>query len=198
MRRHASPSPLPRRVDRVAAVSTLALIAALATAPAAWAEKADRSLPLTIEADKSSTVDLAKQVVVFLGNVVITQGTMRIEADRVEVRETPEGWRSAVATGTPTQPATFRQKRDGVDETIDGSAQRIEYDGRADTVRLSGNAVMRRLRAGTPADEVSGALITYDNVNELFSVAGSGADSRVRAVLTPRPEPAPAAGERRP
>lgn len=198
MRRHASPSPPSRRVARAATAPVAVLLAALLGTPPASAEKVDRSLPLTIEADKSSTVDLAKQVVVFLGNVVITQGTMRIEADRVEVREMPEGWRSAVATGTPTQPATFRQKRDGVDETIDGRAQRIEYDGRADTVRLSGDAVMRRLRAGAPADEVSGALITYDNARELFSVAGSGSDSRVRAVLTPRPEPAPAAGERRP
>ncbi|MCU0929407.1 MAG: lipopolysaccharide transport periplasmic protein LptA [Burkholderiaceae bacterium] len=193
MRRQPVLRLLPRRIACVASV----LVAALAVVPAAWAEKADRSLPLTIEADKSSTVDLAKQVVVFLGNVVITQGTMRIEADRVEVRETPEGWRSAVATGTPAQPATFRQKRDGVDETIEGRAQRIEYDGRADTVRLSGNATMRRLRAGTTADDVSGALITYDNGAELFSVAGGG-EGRVRAVLTPRPEPAPAAGERRP
>lgn len=193
MSRHASFRLPPLRLFRVSSV----LLAALLAASAVWAQKADRSLPLTIEADKSSTVDLAKQVVVFLGNVVITQGTMRIEADRVEVRESPEGWRSAVATGTSAQPATFRQKRDGVDETIEGRAQRIEYDGRVETVRLSGNAMMRRLRGNTPADEVSGPLITYDSVNELFSVAGAGAEGRVRAVLTPRPE-APVTGARRP
>jgi lipopolysaccharide export system protein LptA len=168
--------------------------------PVAHAERGDRSQPLTIEADKSSTVDLARQVVVFQGNVVITQGTMRIEADRVEVRETPEGWRSALATGTAAQAARFRQKRDGVDETIEGQAQRIEYDGRADTVRLTGNAVMRRLRGTAPADEVTGQSITYDNVNELFSVSGGNSQGRVRAVLTPQPgdRPPGAAGGKRP
>lgn len=171
----------------IAPLATLSLLALLfAAAPAqVRAERADRSLPLTIEADKQSTVDLARQVVVFNGKVVITQGTMRITAERVEVRETPEGWRSAVATGQPGQPATFRQKRDGLDEFIDGRAERIEYDSRADTVRLRGNAMLRRLRGSTPADEVSGDLITYDNVNEVFNVGGDGG-GRVRAVLTPR------------
>lgn len=158
----------------------------IAAPPAVRAERADRSLPLTIEADKQSTVDLARQVVVFNGNVVITQGTMRITAERVEVRETPEGWRSAVASGQAGQQATFRQKRDGIDEFIDGRADRIEYDSRADTVRLRGNATLRRLRGSTPADEVSGQLITYDNVNEVFNVGGGDGGGRVRAVLTPR------------
>lgn len=164
-------------------------IVALLGADAARAERADRSQPLTIEADRSSTVDLARRVVVFNGNVVITQGTMRIEADRVEVSETTDGFRSATATGSAGKPATFRQKRDGVDETIEGRAERIDYDSRADTVRLTGSAMMRRLRGSTPADEVTGQLITYDNVAQLFSVNGSaaGGSGRIRAVLTPPP-----------
>jgi lipopolysaccharide export system protein LptA len=62
---------------------------------------------------------------------------------------------------------------------------------------------VRRLRGTTPADEISGSLITYDSGNETFSVqgaAGSGAPSppgagsngRVRVVITPKPEPASA------
>jgi lipopolysaccharide export system protein LptA len=140
-------------------------------------------------------------VVVFNGNVVVAQGTMSIRADRVEVRERADGHRSATALGSPGKPAAFRQKRDGVDESIEGSAERIEYDSRGDVVRFSGNAQVRRLRSGTPADEISGGLITYDNGNETFSVEGTataaGAAStpgsgRVRVVITPRPEPASA------
>ena len=37
-------------------------------------------------------------------------------------------------------PASFRQKRDGVDETVEGVAERIEFDARTDTLRLVGNA----------------------------------------------------------
>ena len=175
----------------------------LAVLAPALAEKADRSKPLTIEADQPGTVDLLKQIVVFNGNVVVAQGTMAIRADRVEVRERPDGHRSAIALGTADKPAAFRQKRDGVDETIEGRAERIEYDSRGDVVRFAGNAQVRRLRGSTPADEISGSVITYDNGNETFSVQGAAAagaasapgaagNGRVRVVITPKPEGAAA------
>ena len=179
----------------------LALLLCTCTLAPAQAEKADRSKPLTIEADQPGTVDLLKQVVVFNGNVVVAQGTMSIRAERVEVRERADGYRSATAVGGAGKPAVFRQKRDAVDETIEGSADRIEYDSRGDVVRFAGNAQVRRLRGSTPADEITGAVITYDSGNETFSVQGSGAgaasapgapgSSRVRVVLTPKPEAAP-------
>jgi len=177
------------------------LLSTAALAPA-QAEKADRNKPLTIEADQPGTVDLLKQVLVFNGNVVVTQGTMAIRAGRVEVRERPDGHRSATALGGGGKPAVFKQKRDGVDETIEGSAERIEYDSRGDVVRFSGAAQVRRLRGATPADEITGSVITYDNGNETFSVQGADAaagaastpgSGRVRVVITPRPEPAGAA-----
>lgn len=174
--------------------------AALGPAPAV-AEKADRSKPMSIEADQPGSIDLQRQVVVFNGNVVITQGTMVLRAERVELRERPDGYREAKAIGTAEQPASFRQKRDGVDETLEGTAERIEFDARTDTLRLAGNAAVRRLRAGVLADEITGSLITWDNTNELFKVTGgavtpSNPTGRVRAVLTPREEePAPAPRE---
>jgi lipopolysaccharide export system protein LptA len=156
----------------------------------ASADRADRTKPLTIEADQPGTVDLLKQVVVFNGNVVIQQGTLTIRADRVEVRELPDGFRVATALGGNGKPATFRQRREGGDEHIEGSAERIEYDGRGDTLRFVGSAAMRRVRDGATADEITGGLITYDNTSEVFSVAGAApgqTGGRVRAVLTPPP-----------
>lgn len=176
-----------------------ALIAALGAAClAAQAEKGDRDKPVQIEAEEPGTVDLLKQVVVFNGNVVITQGTMTIRAGRVEVRQTPEGFRAATAIGSSAKPASFRQKRDGVDEYIEGQAERIEYDGRSDVVRFVDNANVRRLRGAAVGDEVSGNLITYDSVAEVFSVQGkpsatpSNPSGRVRAVLTPAAADSPA------
>jgi lipopolysaccharide export system protein LptA len=175
----------------------LPLLIAAAALPV-LAERADRGKPLTIEADQPGTLDLIKQVVVFNGNVEVTQGTMAIRAERVEVRERPDGHRSATALGGAGKPATFRQKRDGVDETIEGRAERIEYDSRGDVVSFAGNAQVRRMRGGTPADEVSGAVITYDNGNETFSVQGAASapgapgNGRVRVVLTPRADAASA------
>jgi lipopolysaccharide export system protein LptA len=176
----------------------IAIALLLAVAPLALAEKADRGKPLTIEADQPGTLDLVKQVVVFNGNVVVAQGTMAIRAERVEVRERADGHRSATAVGNGGKPASFKQKRDTVDEWIEGVAERIEYDSRGDVVRFVGNAQVRRLRGGAPADEITGALITYDSGNETFSVQGAPApvagaasgtgNSRIKVTLAPRPD----------
>jgi lipopolysaccharide export system protein LptA len=173
------------------------LIAALAatvlalSATSAQAEKADRAKPLNVEADQPSNLDLQKKVVVFNGNVVITKGTLVIRAAKVEVRETPDGYQAATATGSAGKPATFRQKRDGVDEYIEGQAERLEYDSKADTVRFVNAAVVRRLRGTAVADEITGSVVSYDASSEVFSVSGgppnaNGTGGRVRAVLTPR------------
>ncbi|CAG1017274.1 Lipopolysaccharide export system protein LptA [Burkholderiaceae bacterium] len=187
--------PLLKGLCRAAPAALLAL--ALATP--ALAEKADRTKPLNVAADRQGTFDLLKQVIVFSGNVIITKGSIVIKADSVEVRESPDGFYTAVALGSKAQPATFRQKRDGVDEYIDGQADRLEYEERADTVRFVNNAIVRRLRGATIGDEITGNLITYDNTTEVFSVSGGPASTtagstggRVRAVLTPR-EGTPAA-----
>ncbi len=182
-------------------LSTLVAAAfAASLATSVHAEKADRAKPLNVAADRQGTLDLLKQVVVFGGNVIITKGSIVIKADRVEVRETPDGYRTAVAIGATGRPATFRQKRDGIDEYIDGQADRLEYDEKGDVIRFVNNAVVRRLRGASIGDEITGSLITYDNTTEVFSVSGgTGADpatggtgGRVRAVLTPR-EGTPAA-----
>jgi lipopolysaccharide export system protein LptA len=164
----------------------------------AQAERADRGKALTIDADRSGTVDLKNRVVTYLGNVVVTQGTMSIQAERVELREQADGRRLATAIGSAGKPATFRQKREGLNELLEGTAQRIEYDDRSDTVRFVGTAAARRLRGATVADEITGALITYDNLNEVFNVEGqapnaaSTSGGRTRAVFTPREASAPA------
>ena len=161
------------------------------------AERADRFKPLNVEADLPGKIDLLNQFVVFNGNVVVTKGTMTIRAARIEVRETPDGYHTAVASGSPNRPATFRQKRDAVDEYIEGEAERLEYDGKSDTVRFVNRASVRRLRGAVVADEITGNLVTYDSIAEVFSVSGGATTAanpggRVRAVLTPR-EGTPAA-----
>jgi lipopolysaccharide export system protein LptA len=176
-----------------------------ALALAVWAlpsaaEKADRNKPLNIEADSGRYDDL-KQVGNFSGNVVVTKGTLMLRAAQIEVRQSPDGYHFGVATALPGQLASFSQKRDAADESIQGEAERIEYDGKADTVRFVNRAVIRRFRGATLADETAGSLITYDNTREVFSVSGGASaatatnpSGRVRATLTPRDAvPAPAA-----
>jgi lipopolysaccharide export system protein LptA len=195
MSQHISPSASP-----AARLLAIALLALACTVPA-HAEKADRLQKMEVESDQPGKVDLQKQIVVFNGNVVVSKGTMLIKASRIEVRESPDGYQWATAIGSASQPATFRQKREGVNEFIEGEAERLEYDAKADTIRFTNKASVRRLRGTVVADEVSGAVITYDNTAELFTVSGGAAaatptnpSGRVRAVLSPK-EGTPAAAE---
>jgi len=199
MRNHFYPDlrPVSRR-RRLSAALLWGAAHALASLPAA-AEKADRFKELTVEADQSSSGDLLNQVFIFNGNVVVTKGTMIIRAQRIEVRESPDGYRSAVAIGSPSQHATFRQKRDAPDEWIEGNAERLEYDGRSDVIRFVKNASVRRLRGANAADELTGNLVTYDSSTEVFNVSGgaqataANPGGRVRAVLMPKEGTAAAA-----
>jgi lipopolysaccharide export system protein LptA len=171
-------------------VFVLLLLASLAVLTA-HAERADRLKPITIQADQAGQIDLQRQLVVFTGNVVVSKGTMVMHAARIEVRQTPKGYDTAVAFGAPGKLATFRQKRDNVDEYIDGQAERLEYDGKTDTVKFIKNAMVRRLRGTTTADEITGSLITYESGNDVLRVSGGAASTptnpsgRVRVVLTP-------------
>ena len=173
-------------------------LSAVAASPV-QAEKADRFKPLNVEADLPGKIDLLNQYVVFNGNVVVTKGTMTIRAHRIEGRESPDGYHTAVAFGSPSQHATFRQKRDAPDEYIAGDAERLEYDGKSDVIRFVNNASVRRLRGSETSDEISGNLVTYDSGTEVFNVTGGAAATaanpggRVRAVLTPKEGSAAAA-----
>lgn len=99
----------------------LAMLAGMLSATA-HAEKADREKPIELEAD-SVQVNDAKKTSTYTGNVILTQGTLVIRGDRLIVREDKEGFQHSTSYGNPT---TFRQKRDGKNEYMEGSAQRIE------------------------------------------------------------------------
>ena len=173
----------------------------------AHAERADRDQPMHIEAD-SLVHDETTQTSVFTGKVVITKGTIVLRGDKVQVRQDAQGNQSGLVTAAQGQRAYFRQKRDTPKgapvEYIEGEAEEIDWDGRAETVRLQRRAELRRLRAGVLSDDVSGALITYNTTTDVFSVdgaprhAGGTGDTRVRAMLAPKESPAPEAAEQAP
>lgn len=184
-----SPSLLPRWARTLGASAFVC--AALYAAPA-QAEKADRFQPLNFAADAARVED-NQRLNILSGNVEITKGTMVVRADRVEVRQNADGSQTATAIGGPGGRAFFRQKRDGVDEAIEGEAERIVYDGRTEIIRFTSRAIMRRLQGNTVNDQVSGPVIIYDNKTSVFQVQGggssSGATGRVRGVITPRTTP---------
>lgn len=175
------------------------LLTCVAFGPLAHAEQADKDKPMNIDASNMTYDDL-KQVTIFTGApgqpVVATKGTILIRADRVEVRQDPQGYQ--YATGTMARGskdlAYFHQKREGVDEYVEGTAERIDYDGKKDLTTLTTNATVRRLQGLTTLiDQVHGSVITYDGQNDFYTaragkdVAGPGNTSgRVHAILSPR------------
>jgi lipopolysaccharide export system protein LptA len=169
------------------------LLACCLLAPAAaYAERADRDKPVNLEADQV-TVDDNKQTATFIGKVILTQGTLVIRGDRMVVQQDADGFKYGVAYGNL---ASFRQKREGLDEYIDGYAERIEYDSKAEKLQMFVRAYLKKTN-----DDVRGNYISYEVATEFFRVVGGGKqaateanpDGRVRAVIQPKPKDKPAA-----
>jgi lipopolysaccharide export system protein LptA len=155
------------------------------------AEKADREKPINLEADKVSLDDNKKESV-FEGNVILTQGTTKITAAKITVIQEKDGSQKATAFG---KPATFRSKREGVEEFVDGSAEKIVYDSKTDKVELFTNAWLRREK-----DELRGNYVSYEGSTEFYQALGGGASAtnsatpgRVSVVMQPKPKTQPAA-----
>src|SRR4029079_7651080 len=123
--------PVTRSADYVRLACALLAYALLTCTPAA-AEQAAREKHINLQADRVS-IDDAKQLATFEGNVVLTQSTTQIRGDRIEVRQDEDGFKYSTTRGTL---AYFKQKRDGYHEYIEGWAERIEYDGRAETLQM--------------------------------------------------------------
>ncbi len=165
----------------------------------AWAEKADRNKPMNIEADALKYDDL-KQTSLFTGRVVLTKGTIVIRGGQLEARQDADGYQFGLVTAEAGKLAFFRQKRDGLDEFIEGEGEIIEYDGKADTVKFVKRAQLRRYKGAVLNDEMSGGIIIYDNNVDVFTIDGgvtrgtpAAPGGRVRAMLTPKPD-SPGAG----
>ncbi len=148
--------------------------------PLAHAEEADRNQPIEINADQGS-LDQNKQMTVFSGNVVITQGSLKITADRVQVQRDNSGNQLMQASG---KPVTFRQKLEGKSQYVSGQANQVEYASATGRVLLTGNAKVER-----EGDLASGHTISYNMRTEVYTVAGSqaakGPGRRVTVILQP-------------
>ncbi|RLJ63760.1 lipopolysaccharide transport periplasmic protein LptA [Sulfurisoma sediminicola] len=161
-------------------------LALLWAAGPALAERADRDKPVNLEADRI-TVDDIQKVQVFEGNVQLVQGTLVIRTDRLVVKQDTEGFQQGTAYGGANGLARFRQKREGKDEFIEGEAERIEYESKAEKAQFFVRAMVR-----SGLDEVRGQYISYDGKTERYlvtsgpdgtSAATAGKPDRVRAVI---------------
>jgi lipopolysaccharide export system protein LptA len=169
------------------ALPVAALFVALAVAPPAGAEKADREKPINFAGD-TGDANLQARGGTLAGHVIVTQGTLEIRADRIVFRQNADNSLSATAYGNPV---AVRQKRDGVDEYYEGYAQRLEYDGSKELVELFDNALLKRGQ-----DEIRSNYVSYNTATELFKAEGragtvpdpAGPGARVRGMFQPKSE----------
>jgi lipopolysaccharide export system protein LptA len=171
----------------VAFALPIVVFTAFTPARSAHADGDDKKQPINYSAN-TGDVNYQTKIGNLSGNVVITQGTMTIRADRVVFKQNPDNSVSATAYGNPI---TFRQKRDGVDEYFEGYAQRAEYDGEKELLELYDRALLKRGQ-----DEIRSNYISYNTRTELFRAEGRpdapatpqdlGPGARVRGVFQPK------------
>jgi lipopolysaccharide export system protein LptA len=172
----------------------LLAIALCAAALAAGAETGDREKPINFSADRGD-LNYETKLGKLDGNVVLTQGTITVRADRLSFKQNADNSMQVTAFGNPV---SFRQKRDGVDEYYEGYAQRIEYDGARDQLELHDRALLKR-----GSDEIRSNFISYNSKTELFKAEGrpdtpaaaaadTGPGARVRGQFQPREGATPA------
>ena len=160
---------------------------------AAHAEKADREKNIEFQGD-SGGGNAENKTGELVGHVVITQGTMAIQADRVTFKQNADNSLSATAYGNPVR---FREKRDGADDYYEGYAQRIVYDGEKRFIELFDNALLKK-----SGDEIRSNYITYSAATEKFTAEGrpdakppaagdAPLGARVRGTFQPRSEEKP-------
>ena len=173
----------------------LALLAAL---PAA-ARESDRRQPMNVEADDVDVVMEDTSESRLVGNVLITQGTLRIAAAAATIHKIDDEIRRVVLEG---QPASLQQENDaGV--PMKATARKIDYDVTGESVVLTGSVAVDQ-----GADTLRGERITYDLKNGRLNASGEGTGEagRIRMTIQPRPakpdeavppaEPAKAEGNR--
>lgn len=181
-----------QRSIRTAAYIVSSLVGMLCAAPA-LAERADRDKPTNVESNQMFYDD-SKQTNTFVGNVVLTRGTLVMYAEKLLVRQDAAGNQFATMYAGPNGVTRFRQKRDGgKDLWIEGFAgDRIEYDTKSEVAKLFKAARVKMLDGTRVTDEVEGEFIQYDSRAEYYTVSNSTSGDnkpgagRVKAVIQPR------------
>ncbi len=155
----------------------LILILLLAIPLSLQARKSDFAQAIDVQAD-SSEFDEKSGLQILRGNVEISQGSMKIQADEITV-DLQLGKLSLIrGKGSPI---IFQQENeDG--ELVVGRCEEIEYDAAKATLKLSGNASLTQ-----PNQELSGDVILFESKTQKVLAEG-GKDRRVNIKIQPPPE----------
>ncbi|CAE6896845.1 MULTISPECIES: lipopolysaccharide transport periplasmic protein LptA [Pseudomonas] len=159
-------------------VNTLPLILSLGAAlgsAAAWALPSDRDQPIRIQAD-TAELDDKQGVAVYRGDVIITQGTLKITGDTVTITQTASG-DIDVFTSVGNL-AYYEQKPDVDKDIVKAYGKTIQYFASNERIVLIDQAKV--IQEGNTFE---GEKIVYDTRRQIVN-AGRATGSNVS---TPRP-----------
>ncbi len=154
----------------------IATLIAFTSPHTAMALKEDRNQAITILSD-SAERDEAKGTTIYSGSVLMEQGSMRIEAQKVIIYNIKNKVTKIIATGSPVR---YQQKPNKDEAMIIAQANTLEYNIAKDTLHLIEDAFLQQ-EEGT---SISGQRIDYD-VKKSVVKAGSNTsqNERVKMVI---------------
>lgn len=166
------------------------LLLGFALSGVAQALPEDRNQPVHISADSAVQENTT---VTYKGNVIVTQGTLRLDADQVVVHHTSGKVQKIVATG---RPAHFQQQPEPNGGLVKASAATLVYYHGENRFELLQNAQVER----TDGTSLKGNRVEYLPGTQTVRAQGSlnNQSGRVEMVLPPEQsddtaaEPAPA------
>ncbi|MCW1876923.1 lipopolysaccharide ABC transporter substrate-binding protein LptA [Erwinia sp. INIA-01] len=148
----------------------------LAASVPALALTGDSDKPVNVDSENQA-LDMQGNVATFTGKVIVTQGSIKITADKVVVTR-PGGDSNKTIVDAYGNPATFYQMQDN-GKPVQGHAQKMHYELAKDFVELTGNAYLEQLDSN-----VKGDRITYLVKEQKMQAYGS-TGKRVTTVLVP-------------
>lgn len=157
-------------------LNLLVASALLAASLPALAVTGDTDKPIHIESDQQS-LDMQGNVVTFIGHVIVTQGTIKINADKVVVTR-PGGEKGKEVIDAYGDPATFYQMQDN-GKPVKGRGAKMHYELQNDFVVLTGNAYLEQLDSNIKGDKIT--YMVKDQKMQAYSEKGK----RVTTVLVP-------------
>lgn len=163
-----------------------------------WALDSDRYQPIDVAADSAILDDKAGKAI-YRGGVLLTQGSLKIQADKLTIEADAQGKvEKVIATGDLAQ---FQQRPNENDKLIEAQANTVEYYVANEKIVLIDNA-----RVVQNDNLFEGNIIEYDIRDQKLqahgkTLAAEGGDEqqpgRVKMVLQPQTEeaaPAPGSG----
>lgn len=144
----------------------------------AMALPTDTRAPVDLSADYAE-IDNKRKVNIYRGNVELVQGTIRINADRVEVRQDPNT--KVIRSKLFGKPARFSQKLDQSGARVRASGRVIEYDTKTSILVLRNKAEIVRGK-----DRIRSNEIRYHLNEDRVIASNRDKPGRVRITLEPQ------------